>query len=59
MRHFSVTPLSTIKGRGSSGPRDSPARYVDQRHVLLRGKVAAGPSSKRTPASDGNSSGGA
>jgi hypothetical protein len=42
MRHFSVTPLSTIKGRGSLGPRDSPVRYVDERHVLLRGMVAAG-----------------
>ena len=59
MRHFSVTPLSTIKGRGSLGPRDSPLRYVDQRHVLLRGTVAAGPSAKPTPASEGNSPGGA
>lgn len=42
MRPFSVTPLSTIKGRGSLGPRDSPVRYVDERHVLLRGMVAAG-----------------
>lgn len=59
MRHFSVTPLLTIKGRGSLGPRDSPVRYVDQCHVLLKGTVAAGPSSKPTPASGGNSPGGA
>lgn len=59
MRYFSVTPLLMTKGRGSLGPRDSPARYVDQRHVLFRGTVAAGPSAKPTPASEGNSSGGA
>ncbi len=59
MRHFSVTPLLTIKGRGFLGPRDSPVRYVDERHVLLRGTGAAGPSSKPTPASEGNSPGGA